>query len=172
LLKVIGAILILGATGAFGLSFAFSQRYRLQDLEEMKRAILLLKHQIGFFALPLPQAMEEVSEKVREGVGEIFFIASQLLDKEQTQEVAVLWQRALEEGEKKTNFSKQDKEMFVTFGKTLGYPDREQQMASADFLLSYLEETQKKLGEGQGEKKRFYCSMGILCGLLFVVVLL
>ena len=46
MMRLLGSVLVLGATLWFGAYFAAKEKYRLQELAELERAILLLQSQL------------------------------------------------------------------------------------------------------------------------------
>lgn len=66
-MRLLGSVLVLGATLWFGAYFAAKEKYRLQELAELERAILLLQSQIAYLSAPLTEVLESVSWKA-EGV--------------------------------------------------------------------------------------------------------
>ena len=61
MIRFLGVVLIMGATLWFGAYFAMKEKYRLQELEEMERALLYLQGQIEYLSAPLAEALESVS---------------------------------------------------------------------------------------------------------------
>ena len=50
MMRLLGSVLVLGATLWFGAYFAAKEKYRLQELAELERAILLLQSQIAYLS--------------------------------------------------------------------------------------------------------------------------
>ena len=63
MMRLLGSVLVLGATLWFGAYFAAKEKYRLQELAELERAILLLQSQIAYLSAPLTEVLESVSWK-------------------------------------------------------------------------------------------------------------
>ena len=59
MMRLLGSVLVLGATLWFGAYFAAKEKYRLQELAELERAILLLQSQIAYLSAPLTEVLEE-----------------------------------------------------------------------------------------------------------------
>ena len=72
MMRLLGSVLVLGATLWFGAYFAAKEKYRLQELAELERAILLLQSQIAYLSAPLTEVLESVSWKAEGVIGEIF----------------------------------------------------------------------------------------------------
>ena len=63
MMRLLGSVLVLGATLWFGAYFAAKEKYRLQELAELERAILLLQSQIAYLSAPLTEVLESISWK-------------------------------------------------------------------------------------------------------------
>ena len=72
MIRLAGIVLVLGATLWFGAYFAAKEKYRLKELEELERGILLLESQIQYLSAPLPEVLESISWKTGGIIGEIF----------------------------------------------------------------------------------------------------
>ena len=58
MMRLLGSVLVLGATLWFGAYFAAKEKYRLQELAELERAILLLQSKIAYLSAPLTEVLE------------------------------------------------------------------------------------------------------------------
>ena len=63
MMRLLGSVLVLGATLWFGAYFAAKEKYRLQELAELERAILLLQSQIAYLSAPLTEILESIGWK-------------------------------------------------------------------------------------------------------------
>jgi len=172
LLRVVGAVLVCSSSTLLGMYLARLDQYRAIDLNEWKKALLILRSQIDFAAVPLPEAMNITSERVGEPVsGTLKLFAQRLLSKDSA-DVYSIWTNTIKD-ELKNNYLKQeDYDWLSNFGKTLGFLDRTMQLNSIDLTVSYIDGKTEAL-EIQSEKhKKMYGSLGILGGLLTVVILL
>ncbi len=171
-IKIIGMILILFSTTTTGLYFSERYRFRADDMSSMKQGLTMLKNQISFLAMPLPDGMQDVSQKIGGSVGKIFETAACLMEERTHEGAETIWQQAVLKNCGKTFFTAEDLDAIVTFGKSLGYLNQIQQEASIDLLLAYLSDTEHQLLEKRTKNSRLYGSMGILGGILMIVVLL
>lgn len=172
MIRLAGILLIMGTALWFGAYFAAKERYRLKELEELERGILLLKSQIQYLSAPLPEVLEGISWKTDGVIGESFQEAAERMAKRDGATAEEIWQEVWKKQAVHTFFTKDDLDAVLLFGRTLGYLDKEQQGGSIQLLLRYianaLEQGKKRL-EKNG---RLYYGMGALGGLLIVVTLL
>ena len=68
-MRILGSILILGASLWFGISLALKEKYRLEELEELERGLLYLQGQIQYLSAPLAEALQNVGWRTDGQVG-------------------------------------------------------------------------------------------------------
>ena len=56
--RMAGILLIMGSTVWTGATLAAREKYRLRDLGELERGVLLLEGQIAYLSAPLPEVLE------------------------------------------------------------------------------------------------------------------
>lgn len=170
--KIIGALLIICSTSTIGIYFSKLDKYRIEDLEELKKMFTILKNQISFSFMPLPEAFQQISLRIKEEIAEILKETSDLLERKEGESASQIWNSVWEKNKEKTYFSKEDMDMIFSFGKVLGYLDKQQQMNNIEIAVSYIEHTQHYLEKKAEKNSKIYRSMGILSGLLIAVVLI
>lgn len=171
-MRLLGGALVLGATLWFGAYFAAKEKYRLKELEELERAILLLQSQIQYLSAPLQEVLESVSWKTDGMIGEIFQQAAAAMAEREKASAEEIWTAAWQKQEGYLFLTAEDLDMVLLFGKTLGYLDKEQQEGSIRLLLRYIEQALEQ-GKKRLEKNgRLYYGIGGLSGLLIIVTLL
>ena len=79
MMRLLGSVLVLSATLWFGAYFAAKEKYRLQELAELERAILLLQSQIAYLSAPLTEILESIGWKAEGVIGEIFAQAAAVM---------------------------------------------------------------------------------------------
>ena len=172
MVRIVGALLVLGAAVYSGACFAQRERYRLQELQELERASIALQGQISYLAMPLPELMESIGQKAQGALREIFLETAFRMRERAGESAEGIWSAVWEKRKGETFLTAQDVEAVLLFGKTLGYADREQQAGSILLFRRYLEETMAQ-GKRRLEKNgRLYYSISGLSGLLLIVTLL
>lgn len=160
------------ASAVTGTFLCLREKYRLQDIQMLQRAILLLKGEISYLAAPLAEALESVSYKISGEIGDVLQKVSKQLQQRKEQTAEEIWTTVWQREAKRMYLSAEDVQMVLEFGKTLGYLDKQQQENSMQRLLFDLEQIEKRVTQRLQKNGKLYYSMGILCGLLLIVVLL
>ena len=166
-MRLLGSVLVLGATLWFGAYFAAKEKYRLQELAELERAILLLQSQIA-----LTEGLESVRWKAEGVIGEIFAQAAAVMAERERASAEEIWTEAWSKRRNQIFLTAEDLDMVLSFGKTLGYLDKAQQEGSICLLLRYLEEALAQGRKRLEKNGRLYYGIGGLSGLLIIVTLL
>ena len=172
MIRILGIILILGSTIWYGAYFAMKEKYRLQELEELERALVYFQGQITYLSAPLAEAMESISWKTGGQIGNIFRQVSEKLAERQGETAEKIWQEIWQKEVVHTFLAAEDLDAILVFGRSLGYLDKTQQENSIGLLLRYIENVLSQGRKRLEKNGRLYYGMGGLSGLLIVVTLL
>ena len=63
MLKLLGAVLLLAACGGWGFSSAWQLRQRLADLRELRRIASVLRQEIAYAGMALPEALRRIGNR-------------------------------------------------------------------------------------------------------------
>ena len=170
-IRVLGVLLTLAASTVFGVYMASLGTFRRQDLLEFKKAFLILKSEIEYVAAPLPDAMANIAARVAEPIAQLFEDFAVTLRQNPDGESAYkLWLSAIETHRKATFLNEEDWEVIKSFGKTLGYLDKQMQVESINLANDYIDNQVTELQESSVKNQKMYKSLGVVGGLLLVVV--
>ncbi|MDR1560041.1 MAG: stage III sporulation protein AB [Clostridiales bacterium] len=172
ILKIVGAVLVCASSALLGLYFARLDSFRVSDLNEWKKALLILRSQIAFAAVPLPEATLCAASRVGDPVSKTLASFAERLSNRDSADIYGTWRKTLRENTSGSYLKQEDWEWLGNFGKTLGFLDRAMQLNSIDLTISYIDGKTEILSV-QGEKnRRMFGSLGILGGMMTVVILL
>lgn len=172
MIRGLGVFLVMGAALWFGAYFAMKEKYRLQELEELERAMIYLQGQIQYLSAPLGEAMESISWKINGQLGQIFQRAAEEMAEKKAETAEMIWRTVWEKEGAHTFFSAEDMESILLFGRSLGYLDKIQQENSIQLLLRYIDNALLQGRKRLEKNGRLYYGIGCLSGLLIVVTLL
>ena len=166
IIKYFLLFLILVASTLIGKSLSKKYVYRLQELEEIKNTLNILKTKIKFTYEPIPELFNELEKSKVKNVGNIFYLAKEKMKKEN---ISIAWEKAIDESI--TNLKKEDKEILKTLGKLLGATDIEGQLGQIETTKSLLENQTKEALEEKLKNEKLYSKLGTTIGLAIVVLL-
>ena len=140
--------------------------YRLEELDDIKNALNILKTKIKFTYEPIPEIFEEISNNVNKNVGRIFSLAKEEMRDKIASEA---WENAVEKVE--CNLKKEDKKVIKTLSKLLGQTDVEGQISQIEITEEFLEEQIKEAKEEKIKNEKLYTRLGTVVGLTIVIIL-
>ena len=166
LIKYFILFLILVSSTLIGKFLSKKYVYRLEELEDIKNALNILKTKIKFTYEPIPEVFEEISQNVNKNVGNIFNLAKEEM-KENSASKA--WELAVEKTE--CNLKKEDKKIIKTLSKLLGQTDVEGQISQIEITEEFLEGQIKEAEEERKKNEKLYTRLGTVLGLAIVIIL-
>lgn len=172
MIQVVGAVLVVCTTTLGGMCFAAREKYRLTELGEMERAVVLMKNRIAYLGTPMVELLEEISWKVGGVTGLAFAEIARRMGGCLGSSGEEIWKEVWLQQGKRSYFTAIDLEEILVFGNTLDFLEKQQQEGSMDMLLFALREKQEAIKLKLQKNGKLYYSMGILSGLLVVVSLL
>lgn len=172
MIRLLGSLLVLGASFWLGAYFSMKEKYRLQELEQLEKGMIYLQGQIRYLSATLAEALADVGWKMEGVIGEIFLKAAENLAEKQGDSAEEVWSNVWREEKGKTFLITEDVNTLLQFGRSLGYLDKMQQENSISLFLRYVELALEQSRKRQEKNGRLYYGMGGLCGLLVVVTLL
>lgn len=140
--------------------------YRLEELDDIKNALNILKTKIKFTYEPIPEIFEEISNNVNKNVGRIFSLAKEEMRDKIASEA---WENAVEKVE--CNLKREDKKVIKTLSKLLGQTDVEGQISQIEITEEFLEEQIKEAKEEKIKNEKLYTRLGTVVGLTIVIIL-
>jgi len=167
----VGAVTLIAACMAIGFYYAAKEGFRLQELQEFKKALMILSSEIEHMRAPLPVACANIAKRTNKPVSELFLNFSKLLESNEGETAYRLWMQALESQKTKSHLAEEDLDIIEGFGKTLGYLDKHMQQNAIAYAVDYIDEKAVILAAQADKNKRMYRSLGVIAGLLIAIVL-
>ena len=166
IIKYFILFLILVSSTLIGKFLSKKYVYRLEELEDIKNALNILKTKIKFTYEPIPEVFEEISQNTNKNIGNIFILAKEEM-KENSASKA--WEIAVEKTE--CNLKKEDKKILKTLSKLLGQTDVEGQISQIEITEEFLEGQLKEAEEERRKNEKLYTRLGTVLGLTIVIIL-
>ena len=169
--SIVGAVALIFSCTALGFYFAAQEGFRLQDLQEFKKALTILSSEIEHMRAPLPMACANIAKRTSHAVSALFANFSKLLEENAGETAYQLWVQAMEGQKGHARLADEDWDVIEGFGKTLGYLDKHMQQSAITYAIDYIDEKTTCLLVQSDKNKRMYRSLGVIGGLLLAVVL-
>lgn len=169
-IKILASIFIILAGFMFGVNMSEHQKIRMNELNSIKKALLLLKSQINYSLESLPTALINISKKSEKPIKNTFEMISKRLIQKDKNGIAKIW--AEEFKNINTDLSKEDIETIADFGKALSSLDRKLQIDNIDIVINYIDKTVEFIASKNEQESKMYKSLGVLAGILLVVLMI
>lgn len=169
--KILGSLCIIISGAMYGMHMSQRPKMRIDELNEIKKAFLLLKSQIGYSYEILPEALINIANRSKEPVNTLFKTIANKLNQKSGKSVSDIWYCEFK-AYKNTNLSKEDIYTVSEFGKVLGYLDKKLQMDNIDIVIQYIDRTVDLILKNIEKDSKMYHSLGILGGILIALLLI
>ncbi|MBO8170354.1 MAG: stage III sporulation protein AB [Bacillaceae bacterium] len=172
MLKMIGALLILGASTWFGFYLAGTFSRRPAEIRHLQNGLQLLETEIVYGATPLIQALKKTGSLIGPPVGTIFLTASRKLEGNDGESTFYCWKEAVEEAWPATAMKTTEKEILLGAGQALGRTDRMDQKKHLRLAIQHLEREGEQAREEQNQYEKMCKSLGFLGGMLVALLMM
>lgn len=165
-IKYLILFLILIISTLIGRTMAKKYVYRVEELEEIKVALNILKTKIKFTYEPIPEIFTEIAQNTTKNIKNIFVNAKEKM-KESTAETA--WQESVDEAI--ANLNNEDKRAIKTLAKLLGQTDSEGQISQIEITEKFIEEQIQDAISARQKNEKLYTRLGTILGMTIVIIL-
>ena len=166
IIKIVMLFLIFILASLIGKMLSRKYTYRLDELEEMKTALNILKSKIKFTYEPIPEIFEEIHKNANKNIGKIFKTAKENMQKDSA---SISWEKSIEEIN--CNLNNEDKNVLKILSKLLGQTDIEGQISQIEITQNFLENQIKEAQEEKQKNEKLYYRLGTTIGLAIVIIL-
>ncbi len=171
LFKIAGSIIVIMSCSFLGYILSRDCSKRPQQLRELQSLLQMFENQISYLSDVLAEAFERIS-RVGGETGVFFKTASELLKEGSATNACEAWKQAVGQCIKMTTLNKEDEEILLSFGRSLGSTDLDGQIKNIRLTLGQLDLQEKKAEESRKKNESMYRSLGIIGGIAVVIVLM
>lgn len=169
--KLIGALLVIGATTWMGFDMSQHLSRRPKQLRLFRDCLQTLDAEIMYSHTPLQEAAKKISAQMPEPLKSFFTIFANKLSQPEVS-VKTAWEESLLAIWGKTDFKQNEYEILLQFGENLGKHDKFTQQKQIMLALTHLEREETQARDKQKQYEKLVKSLGFLSGLLFIILLL
>lgn len=172
LIKIIGGLLIISASGLLGVIFSNRLRERHRELNNLRRYMQMLETEVTYGATPLPAALTNIANKAEGMLSSFFSCISGSLTDRSFYTVHEAWTYGTEAVLMQSTLQKSDIELIRSFGSILGCSDREDQKKHFELFYLQLRHQEEAALEEIRKSSKMYSSLGFLLGIAVFIVLI
>jgi len=155
---------------AIGRIYAKRYRDRPRQLRQLRSALQVLETEITYSMRPIGDVAVQLMQQLPKPVNLFFKQLTEELNKGLTLQEA--WNEAVYHFWQRTALKKNEQDILLQFGVTLGQSDRENQEKQIHLALTHLEREELEAREAQAIYEKLWNTMGFLAGLLIVLLLI
>lgn len=171
MLKVLGCIMILGASSGIGFNYGEKFKKRTKQLNELQRCIHQLQNEIVYTHSPLPEAILDISQKSISPIKNIFEQVSSLLFLNEVDTVYEAFKNVIEKQKDNLSLKKEDTTVILDLAKTLGESDIGGQQRMFSLTLENLKKQIKSSESLMNKNVKMYRYLGFSLGAMLVIIL-
>ncbi len=171
MLKLIGGLLVLAASGLGGWQVSRSYARRPVELRQFIAALQVLETEITYAATPLPEALGGVAEQVGVPVAFFFRQVAGDLGAHRGCSAREAWHKALDYYGPRSALGASDLGILRGLGNSIGISDREDQSKHLRLAGEQLKIAMAMAEDAAGKNVKMWNYMGLLGGLVIVLAL-
>lgn len=169
MLKLIGALMVVGATTSLGLQRLEGLNSRLRALEAFISALDTIRADIRYRQTPVPELLEYLGKTSASPAAEFFHRCRQLSGDLTQVELGEIWSRELEA---LGPLKREELEALKEAGQLLGHWDADGQQAGLDRALERLKRCLAEARENRAAEAKMCVTLGLASGLAAVIILI
>lgn len=171
IIKAAGICLILFSSTGIGFLSSRRLKERIEELESIRRLLLMLRGEIKYSRSTLPEAFQAIGRRLSKPYGDMLLKAASAMEQLQGQTLSQIWEERVTEALTESALYKEDKEKLIHLGNQLGYLDAEMQIATLELYLEQLQEEIKNASENFKRNGKLYRTMGVMAGIFLAVLM-
>lgn len=173
LMRVIGGIIVIGATSLFGMEQARSLQEQYEEMLCLQKLIYYIQSEIGYARTYLSEIFELTGRKTKEPYQKWLMELSGWMKEENQERFHEMWEKSIEMYlNKEVKLPKKELQRLKELGKQLGTSDVQSQIRFLEFYLQQLRETTNDLRMNLYTRKKLSYCMGIASGIFLFVLLI
>lgn len=171
MLKLVGAVMVIAASGLSGLVVAGNYSRRPRDLRSLRAALQMLETEVAYSATYLPEALRQVAGRCDQATAPLFLRAADELSSMSGVTAAEAWEKALDHYCPGTALKSGDLSILRNLGGSLGISDKEDQIKHLRLAMEQLSAESAAAEEDASRNVKLWSYLGFLGGLLAVLLL-
>lgn len=169
MVKLLGAAVLVLASGLAGLSVGSSYTRRPRELKSLQTGLKLLATEISYALSPLPEALANVAARAPDEVAPLFRMAAGELAGGGS--AAGAWQKACARWGEGSSLAPCDLALVNQLGQALGISGREDQLSHLELVSGQLEQQIAQAQEAAAKNTRLWNYLGFLGGAALALIL-
>ncbi len=170
--KAVGIFLVVLSSSYLGIYLSMREKKHIDLIYRLKKALQILKGEIEFALASFEESSINVSNRTEKPISDIFMAIAEGAASREFMSGEEIFTYAFDKHASGTYFDSEDRNMFISLGKTLGHLDTHMQSAGITIAMEYIDSKILALKEKESKSSRMYRSLGVLGGILVAVLLI
>jgi len=171
MLKLVGAAMVVAASGLSGMAVAGNYSRRPRELRSLRSALQMLETEVAYGATKLAEAMSQVADRCDNAVAPLFSLSAAELSSIACITAAEAWGKSLDSYYPGSALKPQDLLILRNLGSSLGISGREDQIKHLRLAMEQIEAETAVAEEEAARNVKLWSYLGFLGGLVVVLVL-
>lgn len=167
MVRWLGILLVLAASSCLGFLKAAELRRRPRLLKAMSDSLKLMRSDIAFRLLPLPDTFRHAAQAASGPLRETYTTLAEQMCSE-TQPFSAQWRAVFSALD---GFSPEDQAALCTLGEQLGKYDADAQLDAIDYCIHYLQTAEEDARANAAQRGKLYSGLGLTAGMIVAVTL-
>lgn len=172
MIKLTGALLVIGTCLAFALKLIGRQRETISALRELDTLLKALAQNISLHLEPLPLLIRRLAAEKAAPAPEFLTRLTPLLDEDSCQPISPLWQEAFSAFADEKRLPDKARSLMNALGEHLGQADAATEAERLHSTAAEIQALYKELEQNRIKAEKTTGSLGVLLGLFIVILLL
>lgn len=170
MLKIIASMMVIAASSLLGISLSKKYTERVKGINRFITALTMLESEIKFSLTPLSDAFMKIGNTIGYEVGGALKSTADMLNMRTGETAAHAWETSI--NSRFLPLNKEDLDILLSFGKSLGISDCENQIKNIQLTVEGLKRNLTSASEESMKNKKIFTNLGVLFGIFIVILLL
>lgn len=170
MIKIIGAYIVVMCGIVYGMYISNKEIYKLDDLNEFKKALSMVQNNIKHFRMPISYACIDASEKIKKPIAEILYDFGSCIQLDEFVELDEVWYESVKKYESRIFLSGKALDLIYDFGKVVYSQNVESWDKNINIMIQNIEDEMCEIRKNSIETKKMYRGLSIAGSLLVVVI--
>lgn len=170
MLRFMGGGLVVGSFTWLGVSMARELRRRPEELRQLQTALQVLRTEIDWGAVPLPEALDRAAASACGAIRDMLTLAGRELAGGSGRGAGDAWRLAVDRIYPRTAITREDRQILIALATCLGVSHRDDQLRHLSVCIERLRGAEAEAHVRAEKNARLYQHMGLLGGLLLTLL--
>jgi len=169
--RIIGAVIIVACTAAFGFSGVTRLRVRVKNLQNLITALEIMKSEICERLTPMTEILTTLSQEAQAPVSGVFKECCNQMSQLGSRSFYFIWKSAVESA-CDLELTEHEKKILTDMGHVLGRYDIQEQKSAITYAIRRLETCLQNAEEEKRSQSKVHAALGVSAGLFIVIILI